>query len=68
MAVEHPDDQLAEYMQNEGWSPEIREEMEQFLNHPTRDSETVLGALAIAHKAHDEIDERLAAGYNDFAI
>ena len=33
--MENPDDQLAEYMQNEGWSPENREAMEQFLNHPT---------------------------------
>ena len=56
--MENPDDQLAEYMQNEGWSPDSREAMEQFLNHPTRDSETVMGALAIASAARDEIDER----------
>ena len=66
--MENPDDQLAEYMQNEGWSPENREAIEQFLNHPTRDSETVIGALAIAHQAREEIDERLAAGYSDFEI
>ena len=66
--MENPDDQLAEYMQNEGWSPENREAMEQFLNHPTRDSETVMGALAIASAARDEIDERLATGYSDFEI